>query len=203
MAVRYISKGKGKNRKSFPIRPKKGVSIRSVSLKPSAILKVNKEQGKFLNKGESANFSKALNSVIMRAKRVGIPVYDTNVNDKSRKKQAFHMWIVKHPEKGDRIKGSDTVVMAENYGQATDDMITVWNKEDRMNKTIGYPQVQGTAINPIENNDDFITNETLTKKQRLSIERKARCPSCEEDTFEKSAFGKHSFCETCGYDSRD
>lgn len=144
MAVRYISKGKGRNRKSFPIRPKKGVSIRSVSLQPSAIKKINKEQGRLLNKGESANFSKALNQVVIRAKRDGIPIYDTHVNSNDRRKP-YHMWIVKHPEKGDKIKGSDTIVMAEDYGQAIDDMITIWNKEKRKNTTIGYPQVQGTA----------------------------------------------------------
>lgn len=69
MPIRYISKGKGKKRKVIPIRQTKGVTIRSVSLKPTAIQKVNKEQGKLLNRGETANFSKALNSVIMRAKR--------------------------------------------------------------------------------------------------------------------------------------
>jgi len=144
MAIRYISKGKGKNRKSFPIIPKKGVSVRSVSLKPTAVQKINKEQGRLLNKGETANFSKALNSVVMRAKRDGIPIYDTHVNSNDRRKP-YHMWIVKHPEKGDKIKGSDTIVMAEDYGHAIDDMITIWNKEKRKNTTIGYPQVQGTA----------------------------------------------------------
>jgi len=145
MAVRYISKGKGKNRKTFPIRPKKkGVTVRSVSLQPSAVVKVNKEQIKLLNRGEPATFSKALNQVIIRAKRDGIPIYDTHVNSNDRRKP-YHMWIVKHPEKGDKVKGSDTIVMAEHYGQAIDDMITVWNKEERKKMTIGYPVVQGTA----------------------------------------------------------
>jgi len=144
MAVRFISKGKGKNRKSFPIKPKRGVSVRSVSLQPSSIAKVNKEQIKLLNRGTPATFSKALNQVVMRAKRDGIPIYDTHVNSNDRRKP-YRMWIVKHPEKGDKIKGSDTIVMAEHYGQAIDDMITIWNKEERKNMTIGYPQVQGTA----------------------------------------------------------
>ncbi len=145
MAVRFISKGKGRKRKSFPIKPKKrGVSVRSVSLQPSSVAKVNKEQIKLLNRGVPATFSKALNQVIIRAKRDGIPIYDTHVNSNDRRKP-YHMWIVKHPEKGDKIKGSDTIVMAEHYGQAIDDMITIWNKEERKNMTIGYPQVQGTA----------------------------------------------------------
>ena len=55
------------------------------------------------------------------------------------------MWIVKHPEKKDKVKKSETIVMADSYGQAIDDFITVWNKEKRMNKTIGYPVVQGTT----------------------------------------------------------
>jgi len=145
MVTRFITKGKGKNRKSFPITPKKkGVTVRSVSLQPSVVGKVNREQIKILNRGETATFSKALNQVVMRARRDGIPIYDTHVNSNDRRKP-YHMWIVKHPEKGDKIKGSDTIVMAEHYGQAIDDMITIWNKEKRMKKTIGYPQVQGTA----------------------------------------------------------
>jgi len=144
MAIRFISKGKGRKRKSFPIRPKKGVTVRSVSLRPNAVVKVNKEQIRLINKGQPATFSKALNEVITRAKRDGIPIYDTHVNSNDRRKP-YHMWIVKHPEKGDKIKGSDTIVMAEHYGQAIDDMIVIWNKEKRKNITIGYPQVQGTA----------------------------------------------------------
>jgi len=144
MPVRFITKGKGRKRKSFPVRPKKGVTVRSVSLRPNAVVKVNKEQIRLINKGQPATFSKALNEVITRAKRDGIPIYDTHVNSNDRRKP-YHMWIVKHPEKGDKIKGSDTIVMAEHYGQAIDDMITIWNKEKRMKKTIGYPQVQGTA----------------------------------------------------------
>ncbi len=73
-----------------------------------------------------------------------IPVYNTKVNWDDKRKP-FRMWIVKHPEGGDPIKGSMTIVMAEHYGQAIDDFITVWNKENRMNRKIGYPVVQGTA----------------------------------------------------------
>jgi hypothetical protein len=145
MVVRFISKGKGKNRRSFPLKPKKkGVSVRSVSLQPSAVVKVNKEQIKLLNKGEPATFSKALNQVIIRARREGIPIYDTHVNSNDRRKP-YHMWIVKDPKGHAKVKNSDTIVMAEHYGQAIDDFITIWNKERRMKKTIGYPQVQGTA----------------------------------------------------------
>ncbi len=73
-----------------------------------------------------------------------IPVYNTkvNVNDK---RKAFKMWIVKHPEGSEVVKGSVTIVMAEHYGQAIDDYITIWNKENRMKRKIGYPVVQGTA----------------------------------------------------------
>jgi len=145
MAIRYISKGKGKNRKTFPIRPKKkGVTVRSVSLRPSAVVKVNKEQIKLLNRGEPATFSKALNQVIIRAKRDGIPTYDTHVNTNNRRKP-YHMFVT-DMKKHKKVKGSDTIVMADSYGQAVDDFITVWNKDpDRMKNTIGYPVVHGTA----------------------------------------------------------
>jgi len=55
------------------------------------------------------------------------------------------MWIVKHPEGSQTVKGSETIVMAEHFGQAVDDYETVWNKEHRMNRDIGYPVIQGTA----------------------------------------------------------
>lgn len=144
MVTRFISKGKGKNRKIHPIRPKKGISIRSVSIEPSVVAKINKEQVKLINRGESANFSKALNKLVIRARREGIPIYDTHVNTNKRRKP-YMMWIVKHPEKGDKVKGSETIVMADSYGQAIDDFIITWNKERRMKKTIGYPQAQGTG----------------------------------------------------------
>ncbi len=73
-----------------------------------------------------------------------IPVYNTKVNWDDKRKP-FKMWIVKHPEGSDVIKGSVTIVMAEDYGQAIDDYITIWNKENRMKRKIGYPVVQGTA----------------------------------------------------------
>jgi len=144
MPIRYITKGKGKNRKSFPIRPKKGVSVRSVSLQPSAVVKVNREQIKLLNRGEPSTFSKALNQVIIRAKRDEIPTYDTHVNTNNRRKP-YHMFVT-DMKKHKKVKGSDTIVMADSYGQAVDDFITVWNKDpDRMKNTIGYPVVHGTA----------------------------------------------------------
>ncbi|MCP6727115.1 MAG: hypothetical protein KJI69_03765 [Patescibacteria group bacterium] len=145
MAVRYISKGKGKNRKSFPIKPKRGVSVRSVSLQPSSIAKVNKEQIKLLNRGVPATFSKALNQVVLRAKRNGIPTYDTHVNTNNRRKP--YIMHVTDMKKHKKVKGSDTVVMADSYGQAVDDFIIVWNKDpNRMQNQIGYPVVQGTAM---------------------------------------------------------
>jgi len=73
-----------------------------------------------------------------------IPVYNTKVNWDNKRKP-FKMWIVKHPEGSDVVKGSVTIVMAEHYGQAIDDYITIWNKENRMKRKIGYPVVQGTA----------------------------------------------------------
>ena len=145
MPVRFISKGKGKNRKSFPIRPKKGVSVRSVSLRPSSVAKVNKEQIKLLNKGVPATFSKALNQVVMRAKRNGVPTYDTHVNTNNRRKP--YIMHVTDMKKHKKVKGSDTIVMADSYGQAVDDFIIVWNKDpNRMKNQIGYPVVQGTAM---------------------------------------------------------
>ena len=166
MAVRYISKGKGKHRKSFPIRPKKGVTIRSVSLQPSAVQKINKEQIKLLNTGQSSTFSKALNQVVMRAKRAGIPIYDSNVNTDGKTKP-YHMWIT-NMKNHKKVKRSDTMVLAKNYGQAVDDYITIWNKENRMNMDIGYPVVQGTGLHPIKNKaeDVFITEDSTKRKKR-------------------------------------
>jgi hypothetical protein len=73
-----------------------------------------------------------------------IPVYNTKVNWDDKRKP-FKMWIVKHPEGSDVVKGSVTIVMAEHFGQAVDDFETIWNKENRMNRKIGYPVIQGTA----------------------------------------------------------
>ncbi len=167
MAVRYISKGKGKNRKVFPLsNRKKGVSIRSVSLQPKAVLKINKEQIKLLNRGQSSTFSKALNQVVMRAKRAGIPIYDSNVNTDGKTKP-YHMWIT-DMKSHKKVKRSDTMVLAKNYGQAVDDYITIWNKENRMNMDIGYPVVQGTGLHPIKNKaeDVFITEDSTKRKKR-------------------------------------
>ncbi len=65
MVTRFISKGKGRKRKAIPITPKrKGVSVRSVSLEPQAIQKINKKTIKTLNTGEPANFSSSLNKLV-------------------------------------------------------------------------------------------------------------------------------------------
>jgi len=70
MVTRFISKGKGRNRKSIPISPKKkGVTVRSVSLEPQAILKINKKTIKTLNTGEErANFSSSLNKLVISSR---------------------------------------------------------------------------------------------------------------------------------------
>jgi len=69
MVTRFISKGKGRKRKSIPITPKKkGVTVRSVSLEPQAIQKINKKTIKTLNKGESANFSSSLNKIVISSR---------------------------------------------------------------------------------------------------------------------------------------
>lgn len=164
MPVRFISKGKGRNRKAFPIRPKRGVSVRSVSLRPSSVAKINKEQIKLLRRNEPATFSKALNQVVMRAKKLSIPIYDTNVNEDGIRKP-YHMWI-SDMKKHKKVKGSDTLVLAEHYGQAVDDFITIWNKEHRMDKDIGYPVVEGTGLNPIKNQDFFLTEDSTMRKKR-------------------------------------
>jgi len=88
-----------------------------------------------------------------------IPVYNTKVNWDNKRKP-FKMWIVKHPEGSDVVKGSVTIVMAEHYGQAIDDFITIWNKENRMNRNIGYPVVQGTA------DKNFRYKRDIVRKQR-------------------------------------
>jgi len=61
-------------------------------------------------------------------------------------KKDFKLWVVEHPEKSDKVKGSETVVRSQHYGQAVDDFIIDWNKKKRMGKTIGYPVVQGEKV---------------------------------------------------------
>jgi len=69
MVTRFISKGKGRKRKSIPITPKKKrVTVRSVSLEPQAIQKINKKTIKTLNRGESANFSSSLNKIVISSR---------------------------------------------------------------------------------------------------------------------------------------
>jgi len=75
--LRFISKGKKKNRKVIPLavsgrkkkRPAiKGVVIKSVSLEPKAILKINKKTIQTLNKGQPANFSSSLNKIVVSSR---------------------------------------------------------------------------------------------------------------------------------------
>ncbi len=61
-------------------------------------------------------------------------------------KKDFKLWVVEHPEGSDKVKGSETVVRSQHYGQAVDDYIIDWNKKKRMGKTIGYPVVQGEKV---------------------------------------------------------
>lgn len=61
-------------------------------------------------------------------------------------KKNFKLWIVKHPEGDDIVPGSETVVRSQHYGQAVDDFIIDWDKRKRLNRTIGYPVVQGKEI---------------------------------------------------------
>jgi len=70
MVTRFISKGKGRKRKAIPITPKKkGVSVRSVSLEPLAIQKINKKTIKTLKTtGEPANFSSSLNKLVISSR---------------------------------------------------------------------------------------------------------------------------------------
>jgi len=96
------------------------------------------KDGKFRPTGNKRSSSKH-KSVIP----TGIPTYNTKVNWDDKRKP-YLMWVVVHPEKSDRVKGSETIVLAEHYGQAVDDFITIWNNEKRDDITIGYPQVQGT-----------------------------------------------------------
>jgi hypothetical protein len=61
-------------------------------------------------------------------------------------KKDFKLWVVEHPEGSDKVKGSETVVRSQHYGQAVDDFIIDWNKKKRLGKTIGYPVVQGEKV---------------------------------------------------------
>ena len=102
-----------------------------------------KRKGKFIPTGKT-NAGLKKKTVVPS----GIPVYDININNAGEvgNKKEFLMWVVKHPEKSERIKNSETLVKAEHYGQAVDDLITKWNKDKRKRITIGYPQVQGTSV---------------------------------------------------------
>jgi len=70
-------------------------------------------------------------------------------NDNSLKefpKKDFKLWIVKHPEGDDIVPGSEKIVRAQNYGNAVDDFIIDWDKRKKLNRTIGYPVVQGKEV---------------------------------------------------------
>ena len=67
--TKFITKGKGRKKRTFPIKKKKGVSVRSVSLQPKAELVINKKQIQLINEGKPATFSKALNEVVLRKKK--------------------------------------------------------------------------------------------------------------------------------------
>ena len=73
---------------------------------------------------------------------------DTNIDnpiDKFPKKE-FKLWIVKEPDGHEKVKGSESIVRSQHYGQAVDDFIIDWNKKRRLNRTIGYPVVQGDEV---------------------------------------------------------
>jgi len=73
---------------------------------------------------------------------------DTNIDnpiDKFPKKE-FKLWIVKEPDGHEKVKGSESIVRSQHYGQAVDDYIIDWNKKRRLNRTIGYPVVQGDEV---------------------------------------------------------
>jgi hypothetical protein len=61
-------------------------------------------------------------------------------------KKNFKLWVVEHPEGSEKVPHSETVVRSQHYGQAVDDFIIDWNKKKKLNKTIGYPVVQGKEI---------------------------------------------------------
>lgn len=73
---------------------------------------------------------------------------NTNIDnpiDKYPKKE-FKLWIVKEPDGHEKVKGSESIVRSQHYGQAVDDYIIDWNKKRRLNRTIGYPVVQGDEV---------------------------------------------------------
>ncbi len=114
--------------------------------------------------------SKTMSEGIRLRRDKKIPIYNTKVNWDDKRKP-FKMWIVKHPEGSDVIKGSVTIVMAEHYGQAIDDYITIWNKENRMNRKIGYPVVQGTADKNFRYKKDAVRKAREVSVAQLENER--------------------------------
>jgi len=111
--------------------------------------------------------SKTMSEGIRLRRDKKIPVYNTKVNWDNKRKP-FKMWIVKHPEGSDVVKGSVTIVMAEHYGQAIDDYITIWNKENRMNRKIGYPVVQGTADKSFRYKRDTMFNRKRVRSEAFN-----------------------------------
>ena len=77
MSAGFVTIGKGRKKRVINIKNKKkkqGVKVKSVSLTPEAETKIKKEQIQLLNKGETANFSKALNAIVIRKKRISKPL---------------------------------------------------------------------------------------------------------------------------------
>jgi len=79
---------------------------------------------------------------VKKSKILNINTNQDNPLDKFPKKD-FKLWIVKEPDGSEKVKGSETIVRSQHYGQAVDDFIIDWNKKRRLNRTIGYPVVQG------------------------------------------------------------
>ena len=82
-----------------------GVKVKSVSLKPNTIQKVNKQIIKDLNKGKSANFSGALNEVV----------------EKARLEREGMIRLI------DTIKNGDKVTIVTQHGQQITGRAIMWN----------------------------------------------------------------------------
>lgn len=97
------------------------------------------------NKGVS---KKSFDEIIFEKRNVNKVDLNTNRDNSYDEfpKKEFKMWAVKHPEGSDKVPGSETIVRSQHYGQAVDDFIIDWNKKKKLNRTIGYPVVQGEKI---------------------------------------------------------
>ncbi len=79
-------------------------------------------------------------------------------------------------DKHKKVKGSDTIVISDSYGQAVDDFISIWNKDNRMNMDIGYPVVQGKPVGKVKEMkfskqeqadiDEAVKDEFIGRKKR-------------------------------------